>query len=334
MGKRKVKKKEVKVNAFDGDMFDLFEKTYYSSEGGRDFTKTATLLGRPQEELQMYYVMCEYEDRIGELETKLEVASPKPRPAPGIVLPKAYPKILSLARRRKNILLVGPAGSGKTTIAQQVSVDLSLPFYSMSMSEGMSESQLLGRREPTKEGDFRYVPSPVVQAAENGGVLLIDEIDAGNSNTQICLNNILSGDKFHIPNRPDDGEIIKNKDFIAIASANTYGHGADRVYVGRNQLDGATLDRFRVGTVYLDYDENIERAIVKPDILEWGLKIRKAIRELSVRQILSTRFMKDLSDMYDDEGFKSPDEWWLTLTQSWGSDDRQKVAYKIEMGGV
>lgn len=327
----KAKKKvgKSKQQPFDGDMFDLFEKTYYSPEGGKDFEKTATLLGKPQEELQMYYIMCEYEERIGELETKLDLASPKPRPAPGIVLPTVYPKILSLARRRKNILLVGPAGSGKTTIARQVSVDMDLPFYSVSMSEGMSESQLLGRREPTKEGGFRYVPSPAVQAAENGGVLLIDEIDAGNSNTQICLNNILSGNRFHVPNRPDDGEIEKHKDFIAIASANTYGHGADRVYVGRNQLDGATLDRFRIGTVYLDYDENIERAIVKPDILEWGWKIRKAIRELSVRQILSTRFLKDLSDMSDDEGYKTPDDWWLTLTQSWGADDKNKVAYRI-----
>lgn len=314
---------------FNEKEFEEFEKVYYSPEGGKDFDKVVKILKRKKADLELYYIMVEYEERIAELEAKLENAQPKPKAGEGIVLPEVYPKILALARRRKNVLLVGPAGCGKTTIARQISLDLEMPFYSISMTEGMTETQLLGRREPSKKGGFKYVPSPLTVAAENGGVLLIDEIDAGNSNTHLCLNNILSGKEFTIPNKCDTMNIKKHIDFIAIASANTFGHGSDRIYVGRNQLDGATLDRFKIGTVYMDYDPFVEKAIVRDDVLSWGLEIRRLIRELSMRQILSTRFLKDLSDMADDDGFKETKDWWRVLTSSWSIDDRGRVNERL-----
>jgi hypothetical protein len=54
--------------------------------------------------------------------------------------------------------------------------------------------------------------------------------------------------------------IERHKDFICIAAANTFGMGANRVYVGRNQLDAATLDRF----VPFDWpvDEELEASFV------------------------------------------------------------------------
>jgi cobaltochelatase CobS len=42
--------------------------------------------------------------------------------------------------------------------------------------------------------------------------------------------------------------------------ANTFGTGADRQYVGRNQLDESTLDRFRIGQIERDYDSEIVSA--------------------------------------------------------------------------
>lgn len=41
-----------------------------------------------------------------------------------------------------------------------------------------------------------------------------------------------------------DKMVKKHKDFIVCASGNTYGTGADRKYVGRLEIDAATLDRF------------------------------------------------------------------------------------------
>jgi hypothetical protein len=48
-------------------------------------------------------------------------------------------------------------------------------------------------------------------------------------------------------------------DFRFVSTANTWGHGADRQYVGRNPLDAATIDRF--WQMDWDYDEQLERAL-------------------------------------------------------------------------
>jgi MoxR-like ATPase len=63
-----------------------------------------------------------------------------------------------------------------------------------------------------------------------------------------------------------DGIIQRHPDFVAIAAANTFGRGADRQYVGRYQLDAATLDRFVM--LSWEYDSALESAILglpRPD---------------------------------------------------------------------
>ena len=73
-----------------------------------------------------------------------------------------------------------------------------------------------------------------------------------------------------------------------MAGANTYGKGADRVYVGRNQLDGASLDRFR--TIFFDYDEKLELDLA-PHInwCKYVQQIRANVAKNKIRHIVSTR---------------------------------------------
>jgi hypothetical protein len=101
----------------------------------------------------------------------------------------AMADVLMLADARMNILLVGPAGSGKSHLAKQVAEALELDFAFISCSAGMSEGQLLGRLIPTgKNGSFEYVRSEFVRCYEEGGVFLLDEIDAADSNTMLIIN--------------------------------------------------------------------------------------------------------------------------------------------------
>src|SRR5215217_6156820 len=80
----------------------------------------------------------------------------------------------------------------------------------------------------------------------------MDEIDAGNANVIIQVNAALSNGYCSFP----DGMVQRHDDFIFLASANTFGDGASRQYVGRNQLDAATLDRFT--TLVWEIDEELE----------------------------------------------------------------------------
>ena len=216
--------------------------------------------------------------------------------ADGDILPACFSLIMKLAQIRQNILLVGPSGCGKTFLANKVAEKLGFTFSSQSCSAGMSESQLAGWLLPVEaSGTFAYVPSPFVTRYENGGVFLFDEVDAADENTLLFINQALANGKFTVPQRFGNTEVKRHPDFVAIAAANTFGLGESIMYSGRNQLDGATLDRFRAGFVQIDYDARVEKKLVQPDVLSWGRIVRKAIEDHRIEKILSTRVLLDFS---------------------------------------
>lgn len=231
------------------------------------------------------------------VEHVVKVGKLKPVKASG-ALPENFNRIISLATMRKNQLLVGPAGCGKTYIAAQVAEVLGLPFAAQSCSAGVTETTFTGRLLPLgKSGQFEYVESDFVRIFENGGVFLLDEFDAADPNVAVFLNMALANESFFCSQRLGNTLVKKHKDFVCIAAANTFGNGSNAMYSGRNAMDGATLDRFRCGIIEMDYSPAVEEAIIDAEVLAWGRKVRQAIRDRKLPKIFSTRFMKDASDM-------------------------------------
>lgn len=219
-------------------------------------------------------------------------------------LPECFQDLLDLAGERINILMVGPSGCGKTHIAAVLAESLGLDYSGQSCSAGMSESMFSGWLLPIeKAGQFAYVPSEFVRIYENGGVFLFDEIDASDSNTLLFLNQALANDHFYLPQRHKNPKVVKHKDFIAVAAANTYGGGANAMYAGRNILDSATMDRFRMGFIEMDYSPVVEESIIDPEVLELGRLLREQINHHGLRRILSTRFMVDATKMRRSKGW-------------------------------
>jgi cobaltochelatase CobS len=243
---------------------------------------------------------------------------------------KLLPKVLRKLAAGLNVMLVGPAGSGKTTLAEQVSEELKLNFDFIACSAGMSEGQLMGRLLPVEAGGaFAYVPSTFVNAYENGGVFLLDEFDSADGNTCVLLNAALAGCKMAVINRTEKPMAIKHKDFKLIAAANTFGLGPDRMYVGRNQLDAATLNRFSCGVIECDYDRELEAEIVTDKvILESCWKLRDLIRERKFRQICGTRDMvkaqacRGVGETYNDI--------FADLLVAWSTDERKAAKPILE----
>ena len=220
-----------------------------------------------------------------------------------------------------NILLVGPAGCGKTHLAHQVAEALGRPFASVSCTAGMSESALQGWLIPV-EG-YGYLPADFVKMYEQGGVFLFDEIDGADSNTLLFLNQALANGSFFLPIRKDASLVKRHPDFVCIAAANTFGTGANQTYAGRERLDESTLDRFRAGTIVLDYDQTFERKVVAPDLLAWGWAIRKRITEARLNRVMSTRFLLDATKLL--KAGKSVKAIQDTYFIGWKSDERTKV---------
>jgi MoxR-like ATPase/outer membrane murein-binding lipoprotein Lpp len=247
----------------------------------------------------------------------------EPKKLPGLVHAR-FERVYKLASLRQNVMLVGPAGCGKTQLAEMVADALGLSFSFLSCSAGMSESQLQGWLLPTGDsGQFSYVPAAFVTAYENGGVFLLDEIDAADENLLLVINSALANGKFAIPQRYDNSVAKRHADFCMIAAANTYGNGADRVYAGRNQLDGATLDRFRTGMVTMGYDANVESALVDTEVLLWGAAIRAKIEANKLRRVMSTRVLINYTAQKNAGLTRS--DWEESYFCDWSRDELSKV---------
>lgn len=194
------------------------------------------------------------------------------------VMHKSLPTILTAVVAGASPFLVGPAGSGKTTLAQQIAETLGRPFHMSSRVS--SEYKLTGFMNAKGE----YVRTQFREAYEHGGVFLFDEVDASDPDALTAFNAALAGNVADFP----DGLVKRHPDFVAIAAGNTFGRGADRQYVGRNQLDAATLDRFQVYEV--NYDEELEQRLAgNRSWVSYIQAVRKALEEDKVRHVVSPR---------------------------------------------
>ena len=199
------------------------------------------------------------------------------------VVHQSFDLLLRVVATGVPTMLVGAAGTGKSHAAELVAESFGLTFYAMSVGAQTSKSDLIGYMNATSD----YVRTVFREAYEHGGLFLLDEIDAGNSNVLIQLNAALANGYMSFP----DGMVRKHKDFRFIASANTFGLGASRQYVGRNQLDAATLDRFTVLT--WDIDPQLEESLAVGwygkswlDIVRF---VRSYVTEQELRIVISPR---------------------------------------------
>lgn len=215
----------------------------------------------------------------------IEIITPKERRKLNGVQHGEFESLLRVVGVNQPVLLVGPAGTGKTHAAFEVSRSFGLSFHSIAVGSQTSKSDLVGYLD----ANHNYVRTQFREAYEHGGVFLLDEADAGNSNVLILLNAALSNGYMAFP----DGMVSRHDDFRMVATANTYGHGASRQYVGRNQLDAATLDRFV--TIAWDIDDKVESSLAGTTDLgkKWLAVVRavrkKAIVDLELRVVISPR---------------------------------------------
>lgn len=241
-------------------------------------------------------------------------------------LPPEFKKMVELASARVPIMLVGPAGCGKTYLCEKLAEALDMEFSDQSCSEGMSESVFNGLLLPIgKGGEFNHVTSPFMDRYEGGGVMLLDEIDAGDPNLFTYINKAIANRSYTVAQRYKNPSVKKHEDFVLVCAANTFGHGADAMYVGRNQLDAATLDRFKVGLIAMDYDHEVERSIAdNEDLCQWAWKIRARIKEQKIRRIMSTRVIKDMATMTRMYKWKV-DDWNSAYFAGWSDAEKRMV---------
>ena len=226
-----------------------------------------------------------------------------------------------------NVMLVGPAGCGKTHLIGQVAKAFQAECSIVACTAGTTEGDMIGRLLPGAGGAFEYVPSEPIKLYEAGNAVIgFDESDNLDPNMAAIMNMPLANSHWHCHLRRDNPAVQRGENVYFIGTANTFGTGANPLYVARNQQDEASRDRWIYITV--DYDKRLEESIAASGGLTaaemagiWEL--RDKCREAQLRRVISTRAFQKASVM------KLAGQSWREirdrLCEGWSKDEKAKV---------
>lgn len=204
-----------------------------------------------------------------------------------------YQDILKLVNQNIPVFLKGGAGSGKNHVLEQVAEALDLDFY---FSNAITqEFKLTG----FIDANGKFHETQFYKAFTNGGLFFLDEMDASIPEVLLILNSAIANKYFDFPT----GRVSAHEDFRVVSAGNTMGTGADHIYVGRQQLDGATLDRF--AQVEFTYDNKVEHQLSSnEDLVNFVQKLRYENEEKGLPYVFSMRAIingSKLDGVMDDE---------------------------------
>jgi len=241
-----------------------------------------------------------------------------------------FPKVLGAISQGVHLWLVGPAGTGKSTIGEQVAEALSLPFSAVNCTSTMTETALKGYND----ANGNYVATEFRRIFEGGGVFVFDEIDNANPNVLGALNSALANGFMAFA----DKRVAKHPDFVGIATGNTFGSGATMEYVGRNPIDGATIDRF--AQLEVPIDEKVEDAMLASVGLDaiiatkWVTAVRKArqnVTESGLKVIVSPRATLNGAKLLRSGAFSMQEVFTATVTKGAKPDQMAKIAQGVTL---
>jgi len=179
------------------------------------------------------------------------------------------------------VIIIGPKGTGKTTLVREYAMRKSKNLQSINFSLRTRESHLVGTKSLT-DGNIGFDEGILVKSMKEGNILYLDEINAAEADVLLRLDEALD-DRRQLILKESGGEIIKAKDsWFVISTINPLTH------VGTKELPPQILSRFPV-RVRLDYPpEDIEYQIIKrhiknpneADVLQ-GIKLANVLRQAS-----------------------------------------------------
>jgi len=179
------------------------------------------------------------------------------------------------------VIIIGPKGTGKTTLVREYAIRKSKNLQSINFSLRTRESHLVGSKTLT-DGNIGFDEGILVKSMKEGSILYLDEINAAEADVLLRLDEALD-DRRQLILKESSGEIIKAKDsWFVVSTINPLTH------VGTKELPPQILSRFPV-RVRLDYPpEDIEYQIIKrhvknpneAEVLQ-GIKLANVLRQAS-----------------------------------------------------
>ena len=186
------------------------------------------------------------------------------------------------------VLIIGPKGTGKTTLVRKFASQMKKELYSVNFSLRTRESHLIGTKTLEK-GQVNFVEGMLVRSMRDGNMLYLDELNAAEADVLLRLDEALD-DRRQLVLKEAEGQIVNAAaDWFVIATINPLSH------VGTKELPPQLLSRFPV-RLKLEYPpEDIELQIIskhtsietsKVDDVKRSIKLAKSLREAAALEEL------------------------------------------------
>ncbi len=155
-----------------------------------------------------------------------------------------------------HVLIEGPVGVGKTSLGLEMAELFGRPFFRIDGDPRFTEQKLVGWFDPPQvmKSGFTpeaFVPGPLLQAMEQGGVLLLNELNRLPEGVQNLLLPVLDEGVLMVPKL---GQKKAHPQFWVIATQNP------KEFTATTFLSEAILDRFEL--IVLNYQSEAEEIAI------------------------------------------------------------------------
>ena len=186
------------------------------------------------------------------------------------------------------VLIIGPKGTGKTTLVRKFASHMKKDLYSVNFSLRTRESHLIGTKT-LERGEVSFVEGMLVKSMRDGNMLYLDELNAAEADVLLRLDEALD-DRRQLVLKEAEGQTVNAAaDWFVVATINPLSH------VGTKELPPQLLSRFPF-RLKLDYPpEDIELQIInqhtsvdstKIDEVKRSIKLAKSLREAAALEEL------------------------------------------------
>lgn len=176
-------------------------------------------------------------------------------------------------KERMNVMIVGEAGTGKTTSAMAYASKRKMNFFAVPCNSAIDFTQLTGGLYPTADRNLEWIDGAVTKIVREGGLLLLNELNNAPKNLSQYLMSLLD-DRRCVTLMSHGNEVVQaHKDLLIVADMNP------STYRGTQLLNEAWKDRFEIKVNY-NYDSAIEKKFISSSSL---LELANGMRATSRR---------------------------------------------------
>lgn len=199
-------------------------------------------------------------------------------------------------------LLIGHTGTGKTTMVRELAKEYGKTLHRFSITGDTTVDDFVGKFNLV-DGNTKWTDGILLNAMKNGDWIVVDEINAANSDILFVLHSLLDDDRFITLAQHDNSIVRPHEDFRIFATMNP-----TEDYAGTKELNTALLNRFAV-VLHVDYAPNedeivIDQTGVSKQTATKLVIVAKALRAKDI--IISTRDLVNIGKLVK-SGFKVVD---------------------------